>query len=84
MILTQKISGKIKYFLPHHGQATWEWINKEDKSSPTVLDKSIMLTATIDSHKGRACASMEVPIAFIQKILSSRMGIDLLRTSGVG
>ena len=39
---------------------------KAEKSSPTVLNESIMLTCTVDSQQKRDIMSMDVPNAFIQ------------------
>ena len=69
MILTRKRSGKIKGRLAYNGKATRDWISKEDKASPTVLNESIMLTTAIDAQENRDVASYDVPNAFIQTLL---------------
>lgn len=51
MILSHKIYGKIKGRLAYNGNATRDWVAKEANSSPTVMNKSIMSTTTVDSHK---------------------------------
>ena len=69
IIISQKRSGKSKSRVAHNGKATRDWITKEYKASPTVLNESIMLTTVIDAHKGRDVASFDVRNAFIQPLL---------------
>ena len=44
MLLTRKQTGECKGRLVYNGKNTREWISREDKSSPTVLTESLMLT----------------------------------------
>jgi len=41
-------------------------MDKEDKSSPTVLTESLFLTCAIDAYEGRDIMSLDIPNAFIQ------------------
>ena len=68
MILSQKKSGKSKGNLAYNDKATRDWISKEDKLSPTVLNESITLTIAVDAHKNHYVAAFDVPNAFIQTI----------------
>ena len=72
MILNKKWSGRIKGRLAYNGKATFEWITKEDKSSPTVLTESIKITVEMDAYEEQDVASMDIPNAFIQEILPPR------------
>ena len=40
-------------------------IQKKDGTSPTVATNSIMITATIDAHKCRNVATVDIPRAFL-------------------
>ena len=51
MLLTRKRSGKVKGRLAYNGKPTRDWISKEDKSSPTVTNESLMLTCAIDAYE---------------------------------
>ena len=69
MTLSRKRSRNIKGRLAYNGKVTRDWISKEDKASPTVLNESIMLTTAIDAQENRDVASYDVPNAFIQTLL---------------
>ena len=66
MLFTQKGSRAIKGRLAYNGRLTRVWIDKEDKSSPTVLTESLFLTCAIDAYEGRDVMSLKIPNAFIQ------------------
>ena len=66
MFLTLKKSGDVKGRLAYNGKHTRQWIDKEDKASPTVLTESIMLLAGIDAAKNRDVMVLDIPNAFIQ------------------
>lgn len=66
MLLTQKRNGVIKGRLAYNGKPTQIWIDREDKSSPTVLPKCLFLTFAIDAYKGRDVMSLDITKAFIQ------------------
>ena len=51
MLLTRKQSGKVKVKIYYNGKLTQDWISKEDKSSPTVTKKYLMLTCAIDAFE---------------------------------
>ena len=52
--------------LAYNGKHTRGWINNEDKSSPTVLTKSLILACSIDVYEGRDVMSMDISNVFIQ------------------
>ena len=51
MLLARKKSGVIKGRLVYNGKGTRCWISKEDKSSPTVLNESLLLTCAVDAYE---------------------------------
>ena len=66
MLLTRKKSGDIKGRLVYNGKGTRSWISREDKSSPTVLNESLMLTCAVDAYEKRDIMSLDIPNAYIQ------------------
>ena len=66
MILTRKCCGTVKGRLAYNGKKTRDWITKEDKSSPTVLNESIMITSAMDAFERRDVMTCDIPNAFIQ------------------
>ena len=66
MILTRKRCGTVKGRLAYNGKKMRDWISKEDKSSPTVLNESIMLTSAVDAYEQRDVMTCDIPNAFIQ------------------
>ena len=51
MLLTRKAAGDVKGRLVYNGRKTRDWISREDKSSPTVLTESLMLTCAVDARE---------------------------------
>ena len=66
MLLTRKQSGDVKGRLAYNGKRTRDWISKQDKSSPTVSNESIMITCAIDAYEKRNIITLDIPNAFIQ------------------
>lgn len=66
MLLTQKKSGDIKGRLVYNRKGTRSWISREDKSSPTVLNESLMLICAIDIFEKRNLMTLNIPNAYIQ------------------
>ena len=66
MFLTEKRDQTVKGRMVYNGNQTCEWLSQEDAASPTVALESIMLTATVDAHKGHDVMMANVPNAFIQ------------------
>ena len=66
MLLTRKIIGTVKGRLAYNGKKTWDWISRENSSSPTVGTDSIMMTCAIDTYEQRDIITSNVPNSFIQ------------------
>ena len=66
MLLTRKKTGDCKGRLAYNGKPTRLWLGNEDKSSPTVLCESIMITCAVDAYERRKTMSMDIPNAYIQ------------------
>ena len=66
MLLTRKKSGDIKGRLLYNGKGTRIWISREDKSNPTVLNESSMLTCAIDTFEQRNIMTLNIPNTYIQ------------------
>lgn len=69
----KKKSGNIKDRIAYNGKAKRDWISKEDNAYLIFLNKSIMLTNTIDAYENRDVASLDVPNAFIQMHMSVKI-----------
>ena len=65
-VLDKKSSGEVKGRLSYNSKPTREWILRDNKSSPTALMESILLTSGIDAREERDVASLDVPNTFIQ------------------
>ena len=61
-----KKSGNCKGQVAYDGAPMHNWVTCEDKSSPTVLNESIMLTCAVDAYERRDIISMEIPNVYIQ------------------
>ena len=66
MLLTRKKSGDIKGRLVYNGKGTRSWISRDIKSSPTVLNESLMLTCTMDTFEWKDAMSLDIPNTYIQ------------------
>lgn len=75
MLLTKKNYGDIKGRLVYNGKKTRDWISREDKSSPTGLTESFMLSCTVDFYERREVMSMDIPNVAIQaRVLKQEIG----------
>lgn len=72
MLLQRKGSGEVKGRCAYNGKPTRKWITKAEKSSPTVLTESIMLTVAIDAQENRDVMALDVSNAFIQTSMPPR------------
>lgn len=50
MLLTEKFDGKIKCRQVYNGKPTREWVSKENKYPPTVINEALVITSMIDAH----------------------------------
>ena len=85
MFLTEKRTGEVKGRLVYNGKPTREWLSREDSSSPTASNESILLTATVDTKENRDMMSADVPNAFIQANLNIKDGESrvIMKITGV-
>ena len=49
-----------------NGSTQHVWMDKEDKSSPTVSLEALMISIAIGAAEGRCVISMDIPNAFVQ------------------
>ena len=49
-----------------HGRKHWDWLSKEDTSSPTVSTEGHMLSCMIDAMEGQEVATADIPGAFLR------------------
>ena len=83
MFLSRKETGEIKSRLAYNGKPTQAWIGKEDKASPTVLTKSLMLLTDINAMQGRDVMVMDIPNTFIQTPMSSSKEKVIMKLKGI-
>ena len=83
MFLKEKRSGKIKGRTVAGGNKQWDFISKEDASSPTVATESVLLTCIIDAEEGRDVAVVDIPNAFIQTRIQDEKDMVFIRIRGV-
>ena len=85
MFLVQKRDGRIKARHCANGSIQRNWYTKEESSSPTAHQESVMITAAIDAKEGRDVAIVDIPNAFIQTKNKPVKGKppDILKVSGV-
>ena len=65
MFLTEKRDGSIKAWACADGQKQWDYTNKRDTTLPTIMIKSICITATIDAKEGHSVVIFDLPGAFL-------------------
>ena len=70
--LTRKKTGDIKGRLAYNGAPTWSWITSEDKSSPTILNKSLILTWAVNAYERRDVISIDIPNAYLHAELPEK------------
>ena len=66
MFLVEKRDGRIKARHCSNGSIQRNWFTKEDATSPTAHQESVVITAAIDAMEGREVAIADIPNAFIQ------------------
>lgn len=65
MFLKKKRCGTVKGRGCADGRKQRQWTEKEDASAPTVANKSVFMSCTIDAKEGRDVATVDVPGAFM-------------------
>ena len=64
--MIEKRDGTIKTRMCANGSTQRVWMDKEDKSSPTVSLEALMISVAIGAAEGRCVISMDIPNAFVQ------------------
>jgi hypothetical protein len=78
IFLTEKRCGRIKTRACVNGSTQWDYIPKENTTSPTVMTDSVMITSAIDAHEGRVVVTLDIPRAFLHADLDEEV-VMLLR-----
>ena len=47
------------------GRKQWDWLSKEDTSSPTVSTGGLMLLCMIDAMEVREVETADIPVSFL-------------------
>ena len=79
MFLKEKRTGQIKGRGCADGRKQRTVMSKEESSSPTVANESVLLTCTIDAFENRDVATVDIPGAFLHADMD---GIVHLRIDG--
>jgi hypothetical protein len=83
MFLKQKRDGKIKGRTVAGGNQKWDYISKEDASSPTVSTESVLLTCIIDAAEDRDVAVIDIPNAFIQTRVENENEMAIIKLRAI-
>ena len=70
IFVEQKKDGSDKARLVINGAQQRGHITKDEASSPTAYNESIMLTSVIDAQEGRDVATVDIPNAFVQTVVA--------------
>jgi hypothetical protein len=60
-----------------------DFIDKEDASSPTVTQDSVVLTCMIDAKENQDVATIDIPNAFIQTVVEDSKDRVIIRVQGL-
>jgi hypothetical protein len=83
LFLTEKrVDGDIKGRLVAGGDKRWDFITKEDSSSPTATTESVILTCIIDAEERRDVAVVDIPNAFNQTRVEKESKMAIIRLRG--
>jgi hypothetical protein len=69
IFVEQKRDGLIKAQKVISGNKQYDYITKEDVSSPTVTAEAVMLTCVIDAQEDRDIAVVDIPNVFVQTVV---------------
>jgi hypothetical protein len=83
MFLKQKRDGKIKGITVAGGNKQWDYISKEDASSPTVATESVLLSCIIDAEEERDVAVVDIPNAFVQTRVENEKDMAFIKIQGI-
>jgi hypothetical protein len=70
IFVEQKKSGANKARLVINGSQQRDHITKEEASSPTAFTESVFLTSIVDPKEGRDVATVDIPNAFSQTVIT--------------
>ena len=70
IFVEQKKSGADKARLVINGSQQRDHITKEEASSPTAFTESVILTSIVDTKEGRDVATVDIPNAFAQTVIT--------------
>ena len=70
IFVKQKKSGADKARLVINGAQQHDHVTKEEASSPTAFTESVILTSIVDAKEGRDVATVEIPNAFAQTVIT--------------
>jgi hypothetical protein len=83
MFLKQKQDGKIKGGTVADGNKQWDYIFKEDASSPTIATESVVLYCIIDSKEEWDVAVVDIPNAFVQTHVEKEKDLAFIKIRGI-
>jgi hypothetical protein len=83
MFLKQKRDGKIKGRTVAGGNKQWDYISKEDASSPTVATESVLVSCIIDAEEERYVAVVDIPDAFVQTRVENEKDMAFIKIRGI-
>jgi hypothetical protein len=82
MFLKEKRDGEIKGRQVAGGNKQRDFISKEESSSPTVANESVILTSIVDAEERRDTAVIDIPNAFIQTRVEKKEDQTIMRITG--
>jgi hypothetical protein len=83
MFLKQKQDEKIKGRTVAGVNKQWDYISKEDASSPTVATESVLLSCIIDAEEERDVAVVDIPNQFVQAQVDNEKDMAFIKTRGI-
>jgi hypothetical protein len=83
MFLKQKRDEKIKGRTVAGGNRQWDYISKEDASSPMVATESVLLSCIIDAEEEQDFAVVDIPNAFVQTRVENEKDMEFIKIRGI-
>jgi hypothetical protein len=83
MFLKQKRDGKIKGITVDGSNKQWDYISKEDASSPTVATESVLVSCIIDAEEEWDGAVVDIPNAFVQARVENEKDVAFIKIRGI-
>jgi hypothetical protein len=82
IFVTKKRTGELKARQVAGGNKQRDFISKEESSSPTASNDSIILSSLLDAIKGREVVTVDIPNAFIQTVVEDEKDCVNIRIRG--